>query len=209
MVFSSLFLLFAKGILIGCAIAAPVGPVGILCIRRTLSGRYGLGLMTGLGAGVADTVYSIIVGFSLVGIANFINQYDVYVRLFGSILVGWIGYSIFKAPLSYDTIESRQKETPFHCFVSAFFLTLSNPFTLIVYAAAFTALSISPAEDSFTQGVALVGGVFVGANGWWFSLNTAVRLMHRKISNTHLLWINRVSGIMLCGFSVYIALSLL
>lgn len=205
----SLAFLFLKGILIGFAIAAPVGPIGILCIRRTLSGRYGLGLMTGLGAGVADTVYGAIAGFSLVSIAALIIQYDFYLRLFGGLLVGWIGFSILKAPLRSNTLNNNQKETLFHGFTSAFFLTLSNPITLIVFAAAFAALGVSPVEDSISQSLFLVGGVFVGANGWWFSLSTAVHLMHHKISETQLLWINRSSGIMLLGFSIYMLVSLM
>ncbi|MBI2707198.1 MAG: LysE family transporter [Proteobacteria bacterium] len=209
MIVSSLCLLFLKGILIGFLIAAPVGPIGILCIRRTLSGHYGLSLATGFGAGVADTVYGAIAGFSLVSIATFITQYDFYLRLFGGILVGWIGFSIFKAPLRQDKLKNRPRETLLHAFTSAFFLTFSNPITLIVFAAAFAALGVSPVDDSFTQGLALVGGVFVGANGWWLSLSTVVRLMHHKISDTHLLWINRASGIMLFGFAIYIVLSLL
>jgi threonine/homoserine/homoserine lactone efflux protein len=208
MMLSSLFSLFFKGILIGFVIAAPVGPIGILCIRRTLSGRYGLGLITGLGAGVADTVYGAIAGFSLVSIAALIVQYDFYLRVFGGFLVGWIGFSILKAPLHSDTLKNSQKETLFHGFTSAFFLTLSNPITLIVFAAAFAALGVSPREGSISQSFILVGGVFVGANGWWFSLSTAVRLMHHKISDVQLLWINRASGIMLLGFSIYMLLSL-
>ncbi len=208
MILSSLCFLFLKGILIGFLIAAPVGPIGILCIRRTLSGRYGLGLMTGLGAGVADTVYGTIAGFSLVSIAALITQYDFYLRLFGGILVGWIGFSILKAPLRPDKLKNSQGETLFHGFTSAFFLTLSNPITLIAFAAAFAALGISPVEDSLSQSLALVGGVCVGANGWWLSLSTAVHLMHHKISETQLLWINRSSGIMLFGFSIYIFVSL-
>lgn len=209
MIVSSLCLLFLKGILIGFLIAAPVGPIGILCIRRTLSGHYGLSLATGFGAGVADTVYGAIAGFSLVSIATFITQYDFYLRLFGGLLVGWIGFSIFKSPLRQDKLKNRPRETLLHAFTSAFFLTFSNPITLIVFAAAFAALGVSPVDDSFTQGLALVGGVFVGANGWWLSLSTVVRLMHHKISDTHLLWINRASGIMLFGFAIYIVLSLL
>jgi len=206
---SHFFLLFFKGIIIGFVIAAPVGPIGILCIRRTLSGRFGLGLITGLGAGVADTVYGAIAGFSLVSIANFINKYDFYLRLFGGLLVAWIGFSIIRSPFHEDKVENGTRETLFHGFTSAFFLTLSNPLTLIVFAAAFAALGVSPMNDSVTQAFGLVGGVFIGASGWWLSLSTIVRLMHHKLSETQLLWINRLSGGVLCGFAFYIIWSLI
>ncbi len=206
MVVSSLLLLFFKGVLIGFVIAAPIGPIGILCIQRTISGRYGLSLMTGLGAGVADTVYGAIAGFSLVSISNFIAEYELYLRLFGSVLLGWIGFSIFRSPLRHESVETQSKETLLHGFTSAFFLTLSNPIALIVFAAAFTVMGIAPQDDSLDQGIVLVSGVFVGANSWWLALSTTIHLIHHKLSETNLLWINRISGGMLLGFGAYMLL---
>lgn len=200
--------LFLKGILVGFLIAAPVGPIGILCIRRTLSGRFALGLATGLGAGVADTVYGAIAGFSLGSIAALIQEYNFYLRLFGGILLGWIGYVTFKTPLRQRNTKEMGEETLLHGFTSAFFLTLSNPITLIVFAASFSAVHASPLEGSFFQALFLVLGVFVGASGWWLSLSTIVHLMHKKLSETQLFWINRISGLMLLGFSAYMLLSL-
>jgi threonine/homoserine/homoserine lactone efflux protein len=201
--------LFFKGILVGFIIAAPIGPTAILCIKRSLSGRHILGLLTGLGAGLADTVYGAIAGFSLAGIAGFIEEYNFYLRLFGGILVAWIGVSIFRAPLRSNDDESKESETLLHGFTSAFFLTLSNPITLIVFAAAFAAMGIQPLEDSLLQASALVLGVFIGASGWWLTLVTSVTLMHHKISDTQLLWINRSSAVMLVGFALYILLTLI
>jgi threonine/homoserine/homoserine lactone efflux protein len=88
---SPLIILFIKGVLIGFAIAAPVGPIGIMCIRRSLAGYYGISLVIGLGAGLADTVYGAIAGFSLASIADILHHYNFYLRLFGGLLVGWIG----------------------------------------------------------------------------------------------------------------------
>lgn len=209
MVLSALLLLFLKGILIGFAIAAPVGPIGILCIRRTLSGKWILGLFTGLGAGFADTFYGTVAGFSLVSVVNFINQYNFYLRLFGGILLIWIGFSIFRAPLKESNGTNNDNENLFHGFTSAFFLTLSNPITFLVFAAAFATMGVSPADDSFSQTFALVLGVFIGACGWWLSLVTTVHLIHHKLSDVQLLWINRSSGVLLIGFAVYILGSLL
>ncbi|MBY0500916.1 MAG: LysE family transporter [Alphaproteobacteria bacterium] len=200
--------LFFKGILVGFIIAVPIGPTAILCIKRSLSGRHILGLLTGLGAGLADTVYGTIAAFSLAGIADFIEEYNFYLRLFGGILVAWIGVSIFRAPLRSNDNGSKENETLLHGFTSAFFLTLSNPITLLVFAAAFAAIGVGPLEDSFVQASILVLGVFTGASGWWLMLVTSVTLMHHKISDAQLLWINRSSGVMLVGFALYILLSL-
>lgn len=202
-------ILFLKGILVGFVIAAPVGPIGILCIRRTLAGSYALGLFTGLGAAFADTFYGAVAGFSLASIADFIKHYDFYLRFFGGFILAWIGFSIFRAPPRINTIEEMDGGTLFHGFTSAFFLTVSNPVTLLVFAAAFAAMGISPAQDSLSQAYALVLGVFVGASAWWLSLSTAVQLMHHKLSDKQLLWINYSSGIMLFGFSAYMLLSLI
>ena len=109
MVISLYFTLFFKGMLVGFIIAAPVGPIGVLCIRRTLAGSYALGLATGFGAGLADTFYGAVAGFSLASVADFIKNNDFYLRLFGGILLGWIGFSILRAPLprSPDRSPSR------------------------------------------------------------------------------------------------------
>ncbi len=209
MVLSDLCILFLKGIFIGFIIAAPVGPIGILCIRRTLSGSYTLGLFTGLGAAFADTFYGAVAGFSLASIADFIHHNNFYLRFFGGILVGWIGFSIFRSPPRQNKPEEGTKDTLFHGFTSAFLLTVSNPLTLIVFAAVFAAMGVSPLNDSLFHASVLVTGVFVGASAWWLSLSTAVHLMHHKLSDQQLIWINRSSGVMLVGFSAYMLLSLL
>lgn len=203
-----LLVIFLKGMIAGFIIAAPVGPVGILCIRRTLSGRYALGIVTGLGAGLADTFYGAIAGFSLASIADFIKHNDFYLRLVGGILLGWLGFSIFRSSPRETNSESREKVTLLHGFTSAFFLTVSNPITLLVFGAAFAAMGISPAEDSLSQASVLVIGVFLGATTWWLSLSTSVHLMHHMLSDDQLLWINRASGVMLVMFSLYMLLSL-
>lgn len=202
------FTLFFKGILVGFIIAAPIGPTAILCIKRSLSGYYILALLTGLGAGLADTVYGAIAGFSLAGIADFIEAYNFYLRLFGGVLVTWIGISIFRTPLRPNDDGRKEGDTLLHGFTSAFFLTLSNPITLVVFAAAFAAIGVGPLEDSLVQASVLVLGVFIGASGWWLTLVTCITLMHHKISDRQLLWINRSSGIMLVGFALYILFTL-
>ena len=189
-------------------VSAPIGPVGILCIRRTLAGRYGLSIVTGLGAAAADTVYAVIAGFSLVSIAEFISRYNFCLRLFGGSLIIWIGILIFRTPLKQTSIKTFKTETFLQSFTSSFFVTLSNPIVLLVFAATFTALGISPAEDSFSQGFSLVGGVLAGASVWWVALSMIMFLIHRKVSSEHLFWINQISGVMLLGFGGYMLLSL-
>src|SRR5437868_1983392 len=95
---SSFLILFFKGILIGFAIAAPVGPVGILCIRRTLSNHKVLAVLTGVGSACADVFYGTIAAFSLVSITDYITRNEFYLKLFGGVLIFWVGFSVIKHP---------------------------------------------------------------------------------------------------------------
>lgn len=206
---SSLFLLFFKSWVIGFLLALPVGPIGILCIRRTLAGHYGNSLVMGAGAAAADAVYGAIAGFSLAGMGALIQQYGVYLHIFGGIFVGWLGFCMVRAPLPADSSQNREKESLFRGFTSAFLLTLSNPLTLIVFAAAFSTMGMVLREDSLLQGLVLTGGVFLGAMGWWSVLTLCVHILRHHLSESPLLLINRFSGFCLLGFSVYILFDLL
>lgn len=208
MLIPDLILLFCKGIIVGFVIAAPVGPIGILCIRRTLSGNFPLGILTGIGAGLADTFYGAVAAFSLATIADFIKHYNFYIRLFGGLLLIWFGIALFRASPRQEKKVKGENTTLFHGLTSGFFLTLSNPVTLLVFAIAFAAIGVDPHQESFSQATALVMGVFVGATAWWLSLCTTVHMIHHKLSDTQLLWINRVSGGMLFLFAIYVLLSL-
>lgn len=203
-----LLILFLKGILIGFVIAAPVGPIGILCIRRTLLKHLFLAGATGLGAAGADAFYSAIAAFSLAGISDLITKYNFYLKLFGGIIIAWIGIAILKTPALKNNGQLTNDDSSIHAFTSSFVLTLSNPITLVVFAAAFSAMGINPLHESFSQASFLVAGVFIGANCWWLSLITFTYLVQHKFSEAQLLWINRVSGVILLGFAVYILGSL-
>lgn len=201
-------LLFFKGIIIGFAVAAPVGPIGILCIRRSFLNHQVLAGVTGLGAACADTFYSAIAAFSLAGIADLIAKYNFYLKFFGGIIIAFIGLAILRNPGFKSDQALSTKDSSFHAFTSAFFLTLSNPLTLIVFAAAFSAMGINPLHESFFQASLLVLGVFIGACSWWASLIIFTLRMHHKFSEEQLSWINRFSGAILIGFAVYILGSL-
>lgn len=207
--FSSILILCFKGILIGFAIAAPVGPIGILCIRRTLSNHKLLAVLTGLGSACADAFYGTVAAFSLSGVADFLIKHEFYLKLFGGILIAWIGFAVIKHPSRKKNEEAERIDSLLHVFTSAFVLTLSNPITLIVFAAAFTAMGVAPIYQSFTQASFLVAGVFMGASFWWIFLITTIYLLRHRLSETQLLWINHFSGVILIGFSVYILVSLI
>lgn len=202
-------ILFLKGAFIGCAIAAPVGPVGILCIRQTLSGHKTLAAIIGLGSACADIFYGSIAAFGFVSISNFISHHNFYLRLFGGIIIAWIGLSVMRTPPLTKDLTATGTDSPVHAFTSAFALTISNPLTLVVFAAAFTALGISPDYHSSAHALSLVIGIFTGAICWWTGLIFVIHLLKHKLSEAQLFWINRVSSVVLIGFSVYILVSLI
>lgn len=203
-----LLTLFLKSIFVGFIIAVPVGPIAILCIRRTLSHRFSLGLATGLGAGFADTVFGSIVGFSLATLANFITEYDHILRLVGGITLLWIGVSILKTNHHFTTSSQETSQTLIMSFISSFLLTLTNPITLLAFTAVFASIGVSTLGTSYIYPCIIVSGVFVGANGWWLSLCTVVRLMKHHLTETTIQRINQGSAISLIGFSLYILITL-
>jgi uncharacterized protein (DUF924 family)/threonine/homoserine/homoserine lactone efflux protein len=203
-----LALLFIKGIIVGFAIAAPVGAIGVLCIRRTLVGNYFLGISTGLGAGVADVCFAAVAAFGLASISDFIINQEFWIKLVGGILLIWIGIRIFRSCPIQERNNGTSDQSYVSAFVSSFFLTLTNPVTILAFIAVFAAMGVDHLDDSKEQPITLVLGVGLGACGWWLSLSTIIMLMRHKLSENILIWINKSSGGVLVAFSAIILLSL-
>ncbi len=203
-----LVLLFIKGIIVGFAIAAPVGAIGVLCIRRTLIGNYFLGISTGLGAGFADVCFAAIAAFGLASISDFIISHEFWLKLVGGTLLIWIGIQIFRACPIQERNNGVSDQSYVGAFVSSFFLTLTNPVTILAFVAVFAAMGVDHLDDSTEQPLALILGVAVGAFGWWLSLSTFIMLLRHKLSENILVWINKISGGVLVAFAAVILLSL-
>lgn len=194
------FNLILKGIVLGFSIAAPVGPIGILCIRRTLQfGRFS-GLFSGLGAAVADTVYGIIAAFGMAAISNFLIKWQSYLHVIGGIILVYMGVKTFfnKPPKRLQTVTHK---TLAGDFVSTFLLTITNPMTILSYVAIFASLGISN-QTSNINAAGLVGGVFIGSALWWLLLSEGVTLFRKKVSQNVMQWINRSAGIIIIGFGI-------
>ncbi|MDJ1181095.1 LysE family translocator [Roseofilum sp. BLCC_M91] len=189
-----------KGLIIGFSIAAPVGPIGILCIRRTLSQGKIAGLVSGLGAATADGFYGCIAGFGLTFISNLLIEHQIGLRLIGGLFLCYLGLQTFRSSPSKEEAKIDGK-TLWRAYVSTLFLTLTNPLTILSFAAIFAGLG---AGNSYGQGLAflLVLSVFSGSALWWCVLVTGMGLMKHKITPDRLRWINRISGIILSGFGL-------
>lgn len=204
----SLVLLLIKGIIVGFAIAAPVGAIGVLCIRRTLVGNYLLGISTGLGAGLADVCYASIAALGLASIADFLIAHEFWLKLIGATALIWVGVRIYKSCPIRERELNGEEHSYTQAFFSAYFLTMTNPITILAFVAVFTAMGVDQLDDNWQQPLTLILGVAAGACGWWLSLSTGVMLMRNRISENILVKINHVSGTVLILFAFGILISL-
>lgn len=199
---------FLKGLIIGFSIAAPVGPIGILCIRRTLQfGRFS-GLFSGLGAAFADTIYAAIAAFGLTFVANFLTEQQFWLRLLGGLFLIYLGWKTFISKPVPSESKQVSHSTLKNDFVSTFFLTITNPMTIFSFVAVFAGLGLSNLQGDYLQASLLVFGVFLGSAMWWLTLSEGVTLFRSKVSETVMIWVNRIAGAIIIGFGIAALLSI-
>lgn len=183
-----------KGILVGIVIAIPVGPVGVLCIRRTiLHGRLA-GFVSGLGAASADVVFGIIAGFGLTVVSDWLLDYQNWLRVIGAAFLLVIGVkSFFHDPLA-RTQSQNDPETLLADFASTFALTVTNPITILAFLAIFAGIGFAGAQATLGTAATLVLGVWLGSLMWWAGLTVGAGFVRLSFRRNHLVWINRGSG---------------
>jgi len=190
-----LIITLIKGIVVGIVIALPVGPVGVLCVRRTLFEGMSFGLLSGLGAACADTVFGLIAGLGLTVIRDEILAYRQWLGILGGLFLLYLGG---RALLRRNNLEPEPLagEALFGAFASTFALTITNPITILAFAAIFARVGIDAAAN--VSGIAvLVGGVFVGSALWWLGLTYGVTWLRRHAHHVTLRWLNVASGLIL------------
>jgi threonine/homoserine/homoserine lactone efflux protein len=192
---------FVRGLLIGLSIAAVVGPMSILCIHRTLDRGQRYGLISGLGIATADGVYGSIAAFGLTVIASFLINQQQWIRLIGGLFLIYLGLKamLFK-PVERST--GTAVNSLFGAYVSTFLLTLSNPMTILSFAAIFASIGVGGVRSSVIAALLVVLGVFAGSALWWCILTSGVNLLRRKVTLSWLRWINRGSGAFLIAFGI-------
>ncbi|MCO1602535.1 LysE family translocator [Desulfosporosinus nitroreducens] len=194
-----------KGIIIGFSIAAPVGPIGVLCIRRTLTEGRLSGFLSGLGAATADATYGMIAGFGLASISNFLIGQQIWLRIIGGLFLLYLGIKMFITKPSDEAVSSKRHGL-IGSYISTFFLTIVNPMTIISFAAVFAGLGIGTIQTDYFSSLILVMGVFVGSGLWWLTLSSTVHVLGKRFDTKRLRWINKVSGIIILIFG-FIALA--
>ncbi|MBW4465917.1 MAG: LysE family translocator [Pegethrix bostrychoides GSE-TBD4-15B] len=193
---------FLRGLILGFSIAAPVGPIGVLAIRRTLAAGWRIGLATGLGAATADGVYGCIAGFGLTLVSGFLVGQAFWLKLFGGLFLCYLGMQTFRAKPAAEAASVKSRGL-LEAYGSTFLLTLTNPATILSFSALFAGLGV--ADGSYFNASLLVLGVFCGSALWWLTLSSSVSLFRSRISS-QLKWLNRISGLILLVFGI-IALS--
>nr|WP_262679198.1 LysE family transporter [Paenibacillus sp. J5C2022] len=189
-----------KGIVIGLSIAAPVGPIGVLVIRRTLTQGKIYGILSGLGAASADAVYGLIAGFGLSIVTQFLIGHRLWLQLVGGLFLCYLGIRTWMSSASEQPAKAQSGHL-FGAFLSVFFLTLTNPVTILAFAGIFAGLGF--AQSNTDSALTLVFGVFLGSALWWLVLSLLVGSFNRALNQGRLLWINRISGIVILLFGVY------
>jgi threonine/homoserine/homoserine lactone efflux protein len=192
---------FLRGLIIGFSIAAPVGPIGVLCIRRTLAEGKASGLFSGLGAATADAIYGCIAGFGLTFISSLLISQQVWLRLIGGLFLCFLGLKTFLTSPS-EQAAPAQGNSLAGAYASTFFLTLTNPMTILFFTAIFAGFGLGSSGGNYISAGVLVMGVFIGSALWWFILSSVVGIFGRKISSQKLRWINRISGILIMVFGL-------
>lgn len=195
-----------RGLAIGFSIAAPVGPIGMLCIRRTLAEGRASGLVSGLGAATADGVYGCVAGFGLTFISSFLVSQQVWLRIIGGVFLCYLGLRILLTnPAKQAALDKRSGLVA--AYASTFFLTITNPMTILSFAAIFAGLGLSSGSGNYASAGVLVLGVFIGSALWWLLLSSGVGLFREKVNQDNLQWVNRMSGGVITGFGLFALLS--
>ncbi|MFO1430821.1 MAG: LysE family transporter [Candidatus Competibacteraceae bacterium] len=188
-----------KGLLIGFAIAAPVGPIGLLCIQRTLQRGRIAGFISGLGAASADAVYGSIAGFGLVSLSGLLLDWRQELRRLGGIFLLYLGWRLFSS-LPTEQNSALRSTDLMEDYASTFLLTLTNPVTILAFIGIFTGLGLAAGERNFNAAGLLVLGVFLGSLLWWLLLALAVGALRRRLSPATRRRLNRAAGTVIALF---------
>ena len=200
--------LFVKGLLVGILASAPMGPVGILCIQRTLQKGRRYGLVTGAGAALSDRIYALITGLGMSFVMDFINNEQTlfWLKLVGSVMLFIFGLYMFRTdPKKCLRPTPKKKGTLMHNFVTSFLVTLSNPLIIFLFTALFALLTFVVPEHLFEQCVGYTS-IVVGAMLWWFGLTYVIARMRNSFGLRGILILSRTVGTIVLVVSVVYAL---
>jgi threonine/homoserine/homoserine lactone efflux protein len=193
--------LFLRGMAIGFSIAAPVGPIGVLCIRRSLADGPGAGFVSGLGAATADAAYGCVAGFGLTSVSALLVRWQAGLSVAGGIFLCYLGIRSFMARPAQEVAGGGLAAG----YASTVLLTLSNPATILSFVAVFAGFGLGT-YSSYGAAGSLVLGVFAGSSSWWLFLCAGAGTLRARVTPGLLASVNRLSGSVLFAFGVYAVL---
>lgn len=194
--------IFFKGIVLGFSIAAPVGPIGLLCIQRTLAQGRTSGFVSGMGAATADGFYGSVAAFGLTAVSAFLLRFSIPIRVVGACFLFYLAARTFYARPAQGLSNRSPGGSLWKAYASTVFLTLTNPMTILSFMAVFAGFGIMNAEGAYLKSALLVAGVFLGSSLWWLILSSAVGVFEARLTPATLVWINRISGTLIAALGV-------
>ncbi|HLW37509.1 MAG TPA: LysE family transporter [Candidatus Eremiobacteraceae bacterium] len=197
---------FAQGFAVGFLIAAPIGPIGLLCIRRSLEGGWQLGFASGLGAAFADAYYAAIAAFGLSAAFRFLQSHARAFQVVAILLLGALAVQAFRSAFHAPREVQATKSHIAGATASTFLLTIVNPTTIVSFAAAFTIIATRVGPLSALSAALFVLGAFCGSTAWWLILSSAVSALRARVRPAALRWVNAASGVGLLAFGVWVLL---
>lgn len=190
-----IFMLLIKGIIVGLLASIPLGPIGIICIQRTINKGKLSGFLSGMGAASADTVFAAIAGFSLSFIISFIQEQQVFFQAVGGLIVFGLGIKIFYTnPVKQLRRHKRKQNNLLEDYLSVLLVTITNPLAVFLFIALFASLGVVVEGENILLSLVATSGVFIGAILWWYILTTLVNIFRDKFRLKQLWWINKLSG---------------
>lgn len=189
--------LLLKGLMIGFSIAMPVGPIGLLCLRNVFTYGMFCGVVTGLGASCADAIYGALAGFGVTTVSSFLQVHGNLFQISGALFLCYLGISTF-----FTNSSKRRKLNIAHpsIFLATFFLTLTNPMTIISFACIYAGLGVGCEASGVSEALIITCGVFLGSLAWWLILSLVASIFRDKIGEVLSVWLNKISGSILFGF---------
>jgi threonine/homoserine/homoserine lactone efflux protein len=194
---------FLKGLIIGFAIAAPVGPIGVLCIRRTLAEGRLTGFFSGLGAASADMTYGAVAAFGLTVVQNFLLGAQFWLHVLGGVFLIYLGLRTFFARPFGQVGPENKDQNLLKAYLSTLGLTLTNPATILSFTVIFAGLRLGDANGNILSAVVLVGGVFLGSSAWWLTLSLIVGFFRERFTPGWMVWVNRFAGTIILTFGLF------
>lgn len=191
-----------RGMIVGLGIAAPVGPIGLLCIQRTLTHGWPAGLASGLGAASADALYGSVAAFGLALVTTFLVEQRMWLGLAGGAFLLYLGVRTLLSRPAERAAAAADGRSLWAHYASTFALTLTNPMTILAFAAILAGAGLATGAGRPAAAAVMVAGVFLGSALWWLVLSALVTLARGRIGTRALLWVNRAAGLLLIAFGL-------